>query len=129
MNLKELATLTKNLKILYVEDEKEVREQMGQILNVLFGKVDFAINGQDGLEKYKTDNYNLVLTDITMPKMNGLKLTEEIKKINPTQKVLIISAHTDKEFLSEAKKLGVNGFITKPLDMEKLFLTISENIS
>jgi len=128
MTIKELASKTRQFNILYVEDEAEVREQMLMILGMLFKEVDSANDGEEGLEKYKTnpEKYELIITDITMPKMNGLELAQKVKEINPSQKIVVISAHREDEFLSQIKEIRIDGVIFKPVQLEEIALTFKE---
>ena len=128
MTIKELATKTKQFSVLYVEDEEIVRNQMTMILSMLFKEVDSAVDGEEGLEKYKSNpnKYDLIITDITMPKMDGLELSQKIKEINSSQKIVIISAHREDEFLSKIKEIGIDGIIFKPLQLDKMALTFEK---
>jgi len=126
MDIKELMQKTKQFNILYVEDDETVREQMSMILKMLFNVVDIAKNGVEALEKYKNNKYDLIITDVTMPNMNGIELLKEIKKIDSTQKIIILSAHREDEFIKEAKDLGVNGIIFKPIELDEMSLVFKE---
>jgi len=127
-NIKELATQTKGISILYVEDEESVREQTMMILSILFDTLTSAFDGEDAWQKYQTNDYDIVLTDISMPRMDGLELTAKIKEQNPLQKVMIISAHNSAAHLFRAIKLGVDGFFLKPLEMDELLLSLKKTV-
>jgi len=120
VSLKDLKESSKDLNILYVEDDEESREQLHQILSILFENVDIAYDGQDALEKYENMKYDLVITDINMPRMDGLELSRHIKESNPLQKVIIVSAHDSGEYLLAAIRIGVDDFILKPVEIEQL---------
>ena len=122
----ELKELTKDIKILYVEDEESVREQTKMMFDLFFDKVDVAVDGEEGLKKYQNGNYDIVFTDISMPKIDGLKLTEKIKEINPNQKVVIISAYNTSDYLLRAIELNVDGFILKPVNINQFTSTIKK---
>jgi YesN/AraC family two-component response regulator len=128
--LQKLKPFMEKLHILYVEDNDEAREQTIKLLHNFFIYIDTAVDGKDGLGKfnsfYEKNNayYDLVITDINMPNMNGLKLLEEIKKEHYDTPVLIISAHNDAQYLLESIRLGVDGFILKPIKMEQLVANI-----
>jgi len=128
MTIKELASKTKQFRVLYVEDEEIVRNQMIMILSMLFKEVDSASDGEEGLEKYKTNpnKYDLIITDITMPKMNGLELSQKAKEINLSQKIVVISAHREDEFLSKIKEIGIDGVIFKPIELNNIASTFKE---
>ena len=126
MEVKELVELVKDFKVLYVEDDEGVRNQTKALLELIFNFIDTAENGKEGLEKYKAKNYDLVLTDIAMPIMNGLDMIREIKKINENQKVVIITAYNDIEYLLESISLGVDGYIIKPIETKQFFRVIEK---
>ena len=99
MTIKDFAKLAKDFKICVAEDEEQVREDLETILSLVFKNVETAKNGLEALEKLKKDHFDILLTDITMPKMDGFELIKQIKKINPEQKIIIVSAQNMPEFL------------------------------
>ncbi|OHE09194.1 MAG: hypothetical protein A2513_03430 [Sulfurimonas sp. RIFOXYD12_FULL_33_39] len=124
-------SLTKRLKevcyeinLLLVEDDIFLQDQIKQFLSKFFNKIDTANNGIEALEKYIENSYELVITDLTMPMMNGIELTKNIKEIKNTQNILILSAHYESENLLPLVNIGIDGFITKPMDMEKTLLQL-----
>ncbi len=124
--MKTLKELTNKLNVLYVEDEKESREQISDIFKLLFHSLDTAFDGEDALEKYNIKPYDIVITDINMPRMNGIELTKRIKIQNPAQNIIIISAHNDSDYLLQAINLGIDNFIIKPVQMEQLTLVLTK---
>jgi len=80
-----------------------------------------AINGKEALYKYEKKQFDVVLSDVKMPKMDGIEFARRIKEIEPNQKILIISAQNMPEFLLEAIELNIDGYLLKPIDKEKLF--------
>ena len=129
-----LLKYSKQLSILYVEDHEELRNSTVEILNSLFAKVSFGIDGAEALSIYKNfyreenQYYDIVLTDIKMPNMNGVTLIEEIYKINPQQKIVVLSAHDESEYLVPLINLGINHFIQKPIEFDRL-LDVLKDIS
>jgi YesN/AraC family two-component response regulator len=119
-NLRELKELTKNLTVLFVEDSQVLQKQVSKFLSKLFKEVYQACDGEEGLEKFKKHRPNMVLTDLTMPKKNGLDMIREIMIINDKTKIIVISAHNDEEVISKIISLKVIDFLLKPLDMDKL---------
>ena len=119
-NLKKLREETKNITVLYAEDDKETRDQFIELFSMLFENIEISFDGKDALDKYKQKKYDLVITDINMPKMNGLELIESLRAINEFQKVIIVSAHNSSEYLLEAIALDVDGFLLKPIDISQL---------
>ena len=116
----------KNISILYVEDENDVRDFTSKILNPLLKKVFIAQDGEEGLKVFQEnkDEIDLVVSDINMPKMDGLSMCDAIKKINSEIPVVVTSAHNDTGFLKRAIDIGVNTYAMKPIDLYQLIESI-----
>ncbi|MDA7818381.1 response regulator [Sulfurimonas sp.] len=129
-SVKLLASTGKDFKVLYIEDDIEIRNSTSQFLNTFFNVVDTAIDGLDGLEKYKSFHkennsyYHLIITDINMPNMNGIELSKNILKINPDQTILVISAYNDSNNLIEMINLHISHFTPKPILQEHIIETL-----
>jgi serine phosphatase RsbU (regulator of sigma subunit) len=126
-----LKVVAKDLQILFVEDEKLVRIEIEEILSRIFKSVDLASNGKDGLKQYTKNKYDIVISDIKMPVMNGVEFVRHIKKINPEQKIIIISAHDDSDYLINLIDIGIDNYILKPLKVGyflKILYEISKSI-
>lgn len=121
---KKLLEKTSKLNVLYAEDDDVLREKTVSMLKTFFKSVDPCPNGKEALELYikngKSSFYDLIVTDINMPVMNGLKLCEEIFKLDQNQQIIIISAYNDSENLEKIIDLGVRNYIHKPYDITKL---------
>lgn len=120
---------TQNLRLLYVEDEPSLRESMTTMLQKLFKSVDAASNGQEGLELYKNNHYDLVITDIEMPVMTGLEMLEVIRELNADQVCVVISAYDDPSFLMSTIRVGVDGYLLKPLNTTLFFNVLKKVVS
>ena len=126
LDFKILKQLAKNLSLLFVEDDKILRDKTTIIFKNLFERVDSAEDGIDGLNKYKEyyesnlKYYDVVISDIQMPGLNGIALTKEIFKINKKQKIIIVSAYNDKDYLIDLINIGVEAFMQKPLSSEQI---------
>ena len=118
----------KSLTILYVEDEENIKEVVNSIFKQVFKNFIVASDGQEGLDKYieYQDTIDVVITDINMPNMNGLDMSIEIRKINTSIPIIITTAHNDKEFLHKAINVGINKFVTKPMDMKFLLDSVKQ---
>lgn len=127
-DLKSLLGKTKKLSVLYVEDDKDIRLTFGNILENLFDSVEVACDGLDGLEAYKKAKYDLLITDIKMPKMSGIDLIKEIKKINPDQECVITTAHDEKEYIEEFKRIeiDVENILFKPIVMSTVINSLDK---
>jgi len=117
----QLIVWSKDLKILYVEDDISLREEVSIFLSDIFESVELATNGQEGLDKLAQGKYDIVITDIRMPVMDGIEMIENIKLLYPAQPILVTSAHNEIEYLVKLIHLGVDNFITKPLQSEQIF--------
>ena len=118
--LSDLKDITQMLKVLYVEDDLSAREKVGNILKLFFNKISVAKDGLEAWDIFQNDNFDLIITDINMPRMNGIELIKKIKSIKQNQKIIIISAHDRGDYLLSAIEIGVDNFILKPVQMEQL---------
>ena len=123
MDLEKILALTKNLSVLIVEDELALRESFQFLLQNLFAEVDTAEDGQEALNKMDERDYDIVLTDLSMPRMSGLRLVDTIRTKSQSQIVVAISAHDDEEFAETLAPYNVK-LLTKPLEMDELFETL-----
>ena len=113
-------------KILIIEDEAAIRRVLSKILceeNNTY-EVEEAEDGSVGLEKIKNNDYDLVLCDIKMPKMDGVEVLEEVKKIKPEIPMVMISGHGDMETAINTMRLGAFDYISKPPDLNRLLNTV-----
>ncbi len=113
-------------KILIIEDEAAIRRVLSKILSEesVTYQVEDAEDGLQGLEKIKNQDYDLVLCDIKMPKMDGIELLEAVKKIKPEIPMVMISGHGDMETAIHSMKLGAFDYISKPPDLNRLLNTV-----
>lgn len=129
-NLKDLKNIACNYSILYVEDDKDIANNLISYLSKLFKEVIYAENGEEALILYKDNEFDIIITDIMMPKMDGLMMSEKIKEINPNQNIIIVSAYAEIDNFLKSIKLGIDGYIIKPInyiDMNNtLFKTVSK---
>ena len=125
-DFKDVYTYSKELNILYVEDDEATLHASRDIFESFFSTVSVAVDGVEGLEKYisfKNDTskfYDLVITDINMPRKNGLEMIKDIRDIHSEQVVIVISAYNDSERLIELIREGISNFITKPIMPKQL---------
>jgi len=113
--------LLENLTILYVEDDIETQKLIKRILSSSAKEVYIANNGEEGLALFKAKKPDIVLTDICMPKMNGLEMAEKIKEIIPNQPIGIFTAFDEPEYIKEASRLDIGTYILKPFEREQFF--------
>ena len=108
------------IKILYVEDEKNVREMMSRFIERFCDELFVAQDGQEGLELFKQHRCDIVISDIRMPKMSGIDMVKAIKEINKEQQVIFTTAHIENDYLFEAIQLQVSAYVPKPIDLDIL---------
>lgn len=110
--------------ILVIDDEKAIRKTLNEILSFEGFTVDEAADGAEGLKKIKEQNYDCILCDIKMPKMDGIEVLEQAKAHNPDVPFIVISGHGNIETAVDAVKKGAFDFISKPPDLNRLLITI-----
>ena len=116
-----------NLEVLYVEDNIDIQDSLGNYLKEICKKVYFAKDGIEALNIFKNKNIDVVITDILMPNMNGLELSKRLFSINKNIPIIITTAYNENDYLLEAINLGISNYLLKPIDIEKLN-TILEKI-
>lgn len=122
-----LEKYAKEISILFVEDDKGISKKMEILLYEIFSKIEVVFDGNEALEKYynfyKANNEypDLIITDIRMPNMDGIELIKHIYKENANQKIIVLSAHNESEYLIELVNLGIYRFILKPMDYNNFF--------
>jgi len=138
INNKLILENSKNLNVLYVEDDEILRKITQELFESFFLHVDIAIDGNDGYKKYQdyyndtNSYYDIVISDINMPNMNGIDMAKKIKKINNEQAIIFITAFDEVKYLHSAVNIGVSGFLSKPIETQQLnevLYTISKNIT
>ena len=117
-----------NISILYVEDEANIRDEMLEILELEFENIYVGKNGEEGLQIYKKYTPNLVISDIQMPVLDGISMSKEIMTLNPDVKIILITAFNEKSFVDDAKEIGIEEYVNKPVKINKLFESIERCI-
>ena len=133
MDLQDILNYSKDLNILYAEDDAQLLQETSEALEDFFATTQTASNGQIALQKYKkyyeknSEYYDILITDINMPLMNGVELIKEIHKINIDQSVIVISAYNDSSRLIELINIGITHFIMKPLSPTQLMSVLYQS--
>ena len=143
--MERLKARCKTIRILYIEDDEVTRKYTHSILSEFFEHIDVASNGQNAFDMFVDaeialpltgspcsssyeQRYNLVITDIKMPKFDGITLIAKIRKICKETAIIVTSAHNDVEYLIETIRLGVDGYILKPIELDQLFDSIATTV-
>lgn len=121
-----------NYKILYAEDEETTRENYKVVLEHYFNHVYTACDGEEAYKKYIEHNPEILLLDISMPKIGGLELARKIKKLNKNVQIIMLTAYSEKDNLLDAIDIQVNKYLIKPVkiqDFENTIEMIIDNIT
>ena len=119
-NFKDIIKFTKNMNLLFVEDDELVRENSIEIFSSLFKDVISAVNGEDGIEKFYENKIDIIISDINMPQSNGLDMLERIRDFDKDIPILILSAHSETDYFTKSIELNIDGYLLKPIQFEKL---------
>ncbi len=110
----------KKLTLLYVEDDVDTREELAMMLQSCVAELHVACDGQEGLALFIKHRPDIVVTDIQMPIMTGLAMSADIRRLEPAQPIVVVSAYNDVEYLFRAIELGIDHYVTKPISVERL---------
>lgn len=121
---KELKKRGSQISVLYAEDDKKIQEQVTQFLQKFFPRMTVCDDGQAALEQFEAHPYDLLLTDIKMPRLDGMALAKKIKQRHKKTKVVITSAFDDKSLLIRSIGLHVDYYLVKPIDYENLIVIL-----
>ena len=113
------------LTLLYVEDNHDAQERMKMILEDDVKTFYQAFDGEEGLAMYKKVKPDVILTDINMPVLDGLRMAETIKELDKEQVIIVISAFDDRDVLLKAVNIGIDFFVPKPIDIDLLNIKLS----
>ena len=117
------------LKLLYVEDNEQVRNVTLMILEDFFNDIVVAVDGEDAFEKFQDNDIDLIITDINMPRLSGLGMAKKIRQIDNDVPILVLSAYNESSFFIDSIKLGVEGYLLKPIDLEQFISVLRKTIS
>jgi two-component system response regulator PilR (NtrC family) len=112
-------------RILVVDDDESIRDVLTESITSLGHEVNTAVDGLDGVAQYKSGEYDVVITDLKMPRMDGLELLQEIKKYRKDTIILVITGYPTIDSSVQAIKMGAYDYITKPFRIEELEIVIN----
>jgi len=116
----------KKIRVLYVEDDSDTLYFSSMLLREIFDDLILAKDGQEGFEKFKKEKPDLIITDINMPLLNGLGMIELIRKEDKNIPIIILSAYNDNKMFLDSIKLGIDGYLLKPLELENLIAILKK---
>ena len=125
-SLSSLREMCRTKRVLYVEDDFDVRTQTRKMLELYFKEIVEFDNGLDALACFGHEPFDLIFTDINMPKMDGLCMIGEIRKLNPTIPIVIFSAYDNTEYFLKTIQQGVSGYILKPFSFKDILETLEK---
>ena len=111
-------------KILFVEDEEDLTLIVADTLRGQGYEVVIAVDGEDGLEKFKTEAADIVVADVMMPKMDGFTMAKEIRKLSPTVPLLFLTAKSTIDDVEQGFEIGANDYLKKPFELRELIVRI-----
>jgi len=128
-DLMKIVEETKKLKAMVLEDDPETNDLMSKTLDNFFSDVQSALDGETALELYEKHQPDIIFVDIILPGKSGLDIAKEIREINPKQMIVVVSASDDMGNISEAVKIGVNNFIRKPINTDKMIDVLKDIVT
>jgi YesN/AraC family two-component response regulator len=115
--------------VLYVEDDETTRGALGASLARRVESLFVAENGRAGLETFAREAPDVVITDITMPELDGLAMARTIKERSPHTPIIVTTAYSDTQYVMEAIEVGIDGYVLKPVDFPRLFGLVRRNLA
>lgn len=129
IELKDLLPFTKKLKLLCIDSDTAVRQSLVKTFSKIFAQVDDAADGYDGLNHFKINQHDLIITESNLNNFPALQMLEQIKKISPSQHVIVISTQQDASTLLAWSNIGIQGFVPKPINMQALLQSMYQSCS
>ena len=111
---------SKSLRVLFVEDNIEFANQAIKLLDNFFDNITLAIDGIDGINKFKNSSFDIVISDINMPNLDGISMIKELKTINDNIPIIMLTAYDDSPSILECINIGIYGYLLKPIQLDKL---------
>ena len=121
--------LLKNLNLLYIEDHEKTTKDIEKIFSIFFRNIYVSSDGKDALKKYEDNHIDIIITDINMPKMDGLEFIETIRKTNKKISIIILTAYADRDLLLKATNLQIDGYLIKPINFPKIMSALDNALN
>ena len=119
--------ILKNLNLLFVDDNNHISAEIYALFSTIFKTISLAHDAASAIKICEAQNIDIIITDIEMPGMDGLGFVEHIRQTNTSIPIIILSAHTDNDYLFRAANLQIDGYMTKPLNFKKLEHTLAKS--
>ena len=123
--LDEVIQYSQKMTLLYVEDNPDAREMTAMLFEELFGKVVMAASAEEGLRLFEAHSFDMIVTDITLSELSGIEMLREIRKQDSRVSMVILSAYGNEDYLAASIKIGVDGYLKKPIEMDAFLELIS----
>ena len=127
-DLADILVYTKKMTLLYVENDEQLRKETFEVLNDFFLEIIIAFDGQDGLDKFYNFNIDIIITDIEMPRLNGLEMAESILEYDENIPIVISSGDKQTKYFISALEMSLDGYLFKPLEVESFFKILKKII-
>jgi len=128
MNTKDILNITKNLRVLYAEDDDRIKITSVELFQNFFNDIKVASNGEEGIQLFNSQCFDLLITDISMPKMDGIELIKQIREQNLTIPIIVYSALNNPTSITACVTLNVDAYLLKPM-ISKNFIEALEKIT
>ena len=129
VEFQDLLPFTKKLKLLCVESDDTIRQSLVKTFSKVFAQVDDAADGYDGLNHFKINQHDLIITDTDLGNYSALQMIEQIKKISPAQHVIVISKEQDASTILAWSNMGIQGYMPKPINIQDLLQCMYKSCS
>ena len=116
----------RSMHILVVEDDRFAREQLSVLLSRFAARLTTAADGAEGLEIFKYERPDIVVTDINMPHLNGLDMAQAIKAMDSATPVILVTAHSDTQFFLRSIEISIDGYVVKPINADSLLTLLAK---
>jgi len=118
--VKEILKCTKSLNLLYVEDDELIQSAYSDLFSNLFKSITIANDGLEALKKYKNNKFDIIISDIRMPNMNGIDFITKVREEDENILIIIYSAWNELENLKPSNNLNISGYMSKPIQTESM---------
>lgn len=129
MDLQTITQKTSSLNLMFVEDDEILRSSTVDIFEDFFNEIFVCEDGNEGLETFLEKPIDIIITDISLPTMDGIEMIQYIRQKNQEVPILVMSAYNEDNIVNEAKKYGISGYIFKPLDFKQFLQTLEQIVS